>query len=167
MRFLTPNPPLGAEEHIVFQFTRWNIGSPFGPSQRKSLWRCSNFLAILVCKGKRDKRYVSKLDSVLLIRVKQPPQDKYIFFQLANLFFHFLNYPILNRFWLKIGEVPNISWVEKRYYNWEYWPILPNAEPPLQRLILIFEDWPSSSKRPQSTRECDPNYWFNLDRHRT
>jgi hypothetical protein len=41
------------------------------PSQRKSLGRCSNFLAIPARKGKRDK-YVGKLDNIL--------------FQLANLF---------------------------------------------------------------------------------
>jgi len=29
------------------------------------------------------------MDNIVLIRVKRPPQDKLIFFQLANLFFFF------------------------------------------------------------------------------
>jgi hypothetical protein len=34
--------------------------------------------------GKRDKKYIGKLDKVLLIRVILPPLDKYNRFQLAN-----------------------------------------------------------------------------------
>jgi hypothetical protein len=34
--------------------------------------------------GKGDKKYVGKLERVLLIRVTLPPFDKFILFQLAN-----------------------------------------------------------------------------------
>ena len=64
-RFLTSKPPLGTEEQIVFMFTKWNLGSHPILSQRKSLWRHSNLLAIPAGKRKRDKKYVSKLGNVL------------------------------------------------------------------------------------------------------
>jgi hypothetical protein len=35
-------------------------------------------------RGKRDKKYAGKLESVLFTRVTQPPLDKYIIFQLAT-----------------------------------------------------------------------------------
>jgi hypothetical protein len=75
MGFLIPNPPLGTGQHTVFQFTRCNMGSLPGPSQRKSLWRSSNLLAMSTSKGKRDKKYEGMLDSVLLMS-KAPPLDK-------------------------------------------------------------------------------------------
>ena len=45
IRFFTPNPHLGTGEQAVFQITRWSLGSPSKPSQRKSLWIRSNLQA--------------------------------------------------------------------------------------------------------------------------
>jgi hypothetical protein len=36
--------------------------------------------------GKRERKYVGRLDRVLFIRVTLPPLDKYILFQLASVF---------------------------------------------------------------------------------
>jgi hypothetical protein len=54
------------------------------PSHRKSRWSFSMQLATLVGMGKRDKKYVGRLESMLLIRVTLPLLERYIRFQLAN-----------------------------------------------------------------------------------
>jgi hypothetical protein len=68
--------PLGNGQQIVFQFTRCILSSPYGPSQRKSLSRRSNLLAVPTGKWKRDKKNEGILDSVFLMRVRCPPLDK-------------------------------------------------------------------------------------------
>lgn len=66
----------------------WNLDSSCRPSQRKSLSRLINLLAMLVGNGKRDKMYIGGLDKVLLTRVRRTRLDK-------------SKYPIPNGFWFK------------------------------------------------------------------
>jgi hypothetical protein len=54
------------------------------PPHKKSRCSLSILLAMLEGIGKRDRKYVGRLERVLFIRVTLPPFDKYNRFQLAN-----------------------------------------------------------------------------------
>ena len=80
-----PNPPFFTGLQTLDQFTKWNLQSSLIPVQRKSLCKLSIILATLTRIGRRERKYVGKLERVLLIRVTLPPLDKYNFFQPASL----------------------------------------------------------------------------------
>lgn len=120
MIFFIPNPTLRTWEQTVFQFTRCILGSLLGPSQRKSLWRRSNLLAMSAGKGKRDKKYVRRLDNYLskkekrkeeedwittLDESKTPPHRQVDLLPTSLHFFHFLDYPVPNGFWYMIHKL--------------------------------------------------------------
>jgi hypothetical protein len=83
--FLTPSPLETFEEQIVRQLTKWNLNSSPIPPQRKSLWSFSKRFVTPTGIGKRDRKYVGKLERELLIKVNLSPLDKHNLFYPANL----------------------------------------------------------------------------------
>jgi hypothetical protein len=61
-------------------------------------------------KGKRDMKYIGRLEIVLIIKVTLPPLKKYIFFQLANQWSIFSTTPFQIYLALLI----------KKKYTWPY-----------------------------------------------
>ncbi|KAL4637692.1 hypothetical protein ACB092_03G094800 [Castanea dentata] len=80
-----PNPPYCTGLQSLDYFTRGLFGSSLIPLQRKSLYNFSMRLATFAGIGRRERRYVGKLERVLFIRVSLPPLDRYNLFHPANL----------------------------------------------------------------------------------
>ncbi|KAL4626661.1 hypothetical protein ACB092_05G113200 [Castanea dentata] len=82
---LKPNPPTYKGLHTLAQLTKCILGSPQIPFHKKSLCNFSIRFATLPNKGRRERKYVGKDESELLMSVTLPPLDKYILFQPANI----------------------------------------------------------------------------------
>ncbi|KAL4650569.1 hypothetical protein ACB092_01G096600 [Castanea dentata] len=128
---LKPNPPTCKGLHTLAQLTKCILGSPPIPFHRKSLCNFSIRFATLPSKGRRERKYVGKDESELLMSVTLPPLDKYIFFQFANLL------SILSRIGFQTdkslnfapNEGPNISRAEKTAHTATDPPKPPNCVP--------------------------------------
>ncbi|KAG6678653.1 hypothetical protein I3842_14G091900 [Carya illinoinensis] len=75
--------------HTFSHLTRWHLNSSPIPPHKKSRYNFSMRSATLAGIGNKDKKYVSRLDSVLFIKVILPPFARYILFQPAKRRFTF------------------------------------------------------------------------------
>ena len=83
--------------------TKCNLESPLIPLHKKSHCNFSIQFATFPGKGKRERKYVGKDKSELLMSVTLPPLDKYILFQPANLL------SILSRIGFEIDKSLNLA----------------------------------------------------------
>ncbi|KAL4653064.1 hypothetical protein ACB092_01G275100 [Castanea dentata] len=84
-KHLIPNSPTCKGLQTLAYLTKCNLDSPPIPLHRKSLCNFSLRFATFPDKGRRERKYVGKDESVLLMRVTLPSLDKYNLFQPANL----------------------------------------------------------------------------------
>ena len=108
---LIPNPPTCKGLHTFAQLTKCILGSPPIPFHKKSFYNFSIRFATLPDKGRRERKYVGKDESKLLISVTLPPLDKDILFQLASLL------SILSRIGFQTDKSLNFAPKGKRFWH--------------------------------------------------
>ena len=129
---LIPNPPTCKGLQTLAQVTKCILSSPLIPFHRKSLYNFSIRFATFPGKGRRERKYVSKDKSELLISVTLPPLDKYILFQPANLL------SILSRIGFQTDKSLNFA---------------PNGRP---KYFKGKEDYPHPNRPTKSSKLCTP-----------
>ena len=136
---LIPNPPTCKGLQTFAQLTKCILGSPPIPFHRKSLCNFSIRFATLLGKGRRERKYVSKDESELLMSVTLPPLNRYILFQPANLL------SILSRIGFQTDKFLNFA---------------PNGRP---KYFKGREDCPHPNRPTKASKLCTPPTGTNSD----
>ena len=130
---LIPNPPTCKGLQTLAQLTKCILGSPPILFHKKSLCNFSIRFATLPGKGRRERKYVGKDKSELLMSVTLPPLDKYILFQSTNLL------SILSRIGFQTDKSLNFA---------------PNGRP---KYFKEKEDYPHPNRPTKASKLCTPH----------